>query len=61
MSHDAWMNGVIVIGLLHLMSGIGGIVVGGTSAPAGWWLVVVGILLTGLALHELRENHRAAE
>lgn len=61
MGHDAKMNGVIVIGLLHLMSGIGGIAVGGTSAQAGWWLVVVGLLLAGLAWRELRESHRAAE
>lgn len=28
--------------VLTVLSGIAGIVVGGTSAMAGWWLVVVG-------------------
>ena len=33
---------------LFVMFGIGGISVGGTSAQAGWWLVVVGLI--GLAV-----------
>lgn len=61
MSHHSKMVGVIVIGLLHLMSGIGGITLGGASAQAGWWLVVVGLLLTGFALRDLRGSHAAAE
>ena len=60
MSHHTKMVGVVVIGLLNLMSGIAGIAVGGTSAPAGWWLVVVGLLLTALARRDLRGSHRAA-
>lgn len=60
MSHHTKMVGVVVIGLLHLMSGTAGIAVGGTSAQAGWWLVVVGLMLTGLAWRDLRDSHDAA-
>ena len=35
-------TGVGVISVLMVLSGIAGIVVGGTSAMAGWWLVIVG-------------------
>jgi hypothetical protein len=34
--------------VLFLLSGINGVVAGGVSAQAGWWLVVVGLI--GLAL-----------
>ena len=34
--------------VLFIVSGINGIVVGGVSAQAGWWLVVVGVI--GLVL-----------
>jgi uncharacterized membrane protein HdeD (DUF308 family) len=37
-----------VMAVLFILSGISGITVGGVSAQAGWWLVVVGII--GLAL-----------
>jgi hypothetical protein len=43
--------GLYVLGIaaaLSLMFGIAGISVGGTSAQAGWWLVVVGLI--GIAL-----------
>lgn len=36
--------------LLFLLPGIAGITLGGTSAQAGWWLVVVGVILVGVAL-----------
>jgi uncharacterized membrane protein HdeD (DUF308 family) len=35
---------VAIIAVFVVLSGIAGITVGGTSAAAGWWLVVVGIL-----------------
>jgi hypothetical protein len=38
---------VIVLALmavLFILSGIGGITVGGVSAQAGWWLVAVGLI-----------------
>lgn len=54
MSNHSKMVGVIVIGLLHIMSGIAGIAFGGTNAQSGWWLVVVGIILTGFAWRALR-------
>jgi len=37
-----------VMAVLFILSGINGIVVGGVSAQAGWWLVVVGLI--GLVL-----------
>jgi uncharacterized membrane protein HdeD (DUF308 family) len=33
-----------ILSLYFLVSGVAGVVVGGTSAQAGWWLVVVGII-----------------
>jgi len=60
MSHRTKMFGVVVIGLLHLMSGIAGIAVGGASSQAGWWLVVVGLLLTVLAWRDLSGSRHAA-
>ena len=32
----------VVIGIAFVMSGVAGITAGGTSAQAGWWLVIVG-------------------
>jgi uncharacterized membrane protein HdeD (DUF308 family) len=32
----------VIIGIAFVMSGVAGITVGGTSAQAGWWLVIVG-------------------
>ena len=61
MSHHSKMLGVVAIGMLHLMSGIAGVAVGGVSAHAGWWLVVVGLLLTGFAWRDLNGRHRPAE
>jgi len=34
-----------VFSVLMVLSGVAGIVVGGTSAMAGWWLVIVGSAL----------------
>ena len=56
MSHHSKMVGVVIIGLLHLMSGLAGIAVAGASAQAGWWLVVVGLVLSGLAWRDLHER-----
>ena len=61
MSHHARMLGIVVIGVLLLMSGITGVAVGGVSAQAGWWLVVVGLLLIGFAWRDLNGRHRRAE
>ncbi len=38
-------TGLAVFSVLMVLSGVAGIVVGGTSASAGWWLVVVGSAL----------------
>ena len=38
---------------LFILSGIGGIAVGGASAQAGWWLVVVGLILVAIVAVEL--------
>ncbi len=61
MSHHTKMVGVVIIGLLHLMSGLAGIAVGGASAQAGWWLVVVGLVLSGLAWRELHASQGAPD
>ncbi len=55
------MVGVLIIGLLHLMSGLAGIAVGGASAQAGWWLVVVGLVLAGLAWRDLHTSQGASD
>ena len=48
-------TGVGVISVLTVLSGIAGIVVGGTSAMAGWWLVIVGgALLVAVTVHGRR-------
>ena len=44
---------VAVAAALFVLSGIAGISVGGTSAQAGWWLVVVGLVGLVLAVIEL--------
>ena len=61
MSHHTKMVGVVIIGLLHLLSGIAGIAVGGASAQAGWWLVVVGLVLAGLAWRDLHTSEGASD
>jgi hypothetical protein len=35
----------LILGLAIVLSGVGGIAVGGDSAAAGWWLVIVGALI----------------
>lgn len=40
----------VVVGIAFVLSGIAGIAVGGTSAQAGWWLVVVGGIVGVAAL-----------
>ena len=38
-----------VAALLTVMSGVAGVAVGGVSAAAGWWLIVIGgVLFVGL-------------
>lgn len=39
---------LVVVAVLFILSGVGGITVGGISAQAGWWMVVVGLI--GLVL-----------
>lgn len=47
--------GAAVVSMLTILSGIAGIVVGGTSAMAGWWLVIVGgALLLAVGLYGRR-------
>jgi len=60
MSHHTKMVGVALIGLLHLMSGVAGIVVGGASGQVGWWLVVVGFVLAGLAWRGFNDERASA-
>ena len=38
-------TGLGIFAVLMVLSGVAGILVGGTSAAAGWWLVVVGSVL----------------
>lgn len=56
MSHRREIVGAI--GVLQLVSGLAGIAVGGTAAAAGWWLVVVGLLLTIAAWRDLGISHK---
>lgn len=60
MSHHSKMVGVVMIGLLHLVSGIAGIAVGGASAQVGWWLVIAGLVIAGLAWRGLRDDRSGA-
>lgn len=48
--------GIGVIGLLLALSGAGGVVVGGVSAQAGWWLLVVGIVMAWFSLVRSRSR-----
>ena len=48
-----------IFGLLIVLSGIGGIILGGASAQAGWWLVVVGLIMALVGLAALRTRHPA--
>lgn len=59
MTHQSKMAGVVFIGALHLMSGIAGILIGGTPAQVGWALVVVGLLLVALASRDLSADPAA--
>ena len=47
---------LIAIAALFLLSGIAGISLGGVSAQAGWWLVVVGLIGLVLVTIELRRR-----
>jgi hypothetical protein len=52
-------NGLYLVAFvagLFIMSGIAGISVGGISAQAGWWLVVVGLILLVLVAIELKRR-----
>jgi hypothetical protein len=48
--------GLIALASLFLLSGIAGISLGGVSAQAGWWLVVVGLVGLVLVTIELRRR-----
>jgi uncharacterized membrane protein HdeD (DUF308 family) len=45
-----------IFGVLFVLSGIAGITLGGASAQAGWWLVVVGLVMTLVGLAALRRS-----
>ena len=47
---------LIAVAALFLLSGIAGISLGGVSAQAGWWLVVVGLIALVLVAIELRRR-----
>jgi hypothetical protein len=47
---------LIAVAVLFLLSGIAGISLGGVSAQAGWWLVVVGLIGLVLVVIELRRR-----
>ena len=47
---------LIALAALFLLSGIAGISLGGVSAQAGWWLVVVGLIALVLVAIELRRR-----
>ena len=43
---------MLAIGVVFfLLPGIAGVTVGGPSAQAGWWLIVVGVILVGATLY----------
>ncbi len=55
-SESAKMKGVVLLfGLLNVLSGIAGVAVGSSSAPAGWWLIVVGLIFATLGWRRLRD------
>lgn len=60
MSRHTTLLCVAVIGLLHLVLGIAGIAVGGTNAQAGWFLVVIGLVLVTFAWRDLRGRPESA-
>ena len=43
-----------IVGALMVLSGLAGLIIGGTSAAAGAWLLVVGLILVVVALVERR-------
>jgi hypothetical protein len=47
---------LMAIAGLFLLSGVAGISLGGVSAQAGWWLVVVGLVGLVLVAIELRRR-----
>ena len=59
MNHAAKEIALVVFGLLFVLSGIGGITLGGTPAQAGSWLVVVGIIMGLVGLAALRTRRPA--
>jgi protein-S-isoprenylcysteine O-methyltransferase Ste14 len=58
-NHAAKEIALAIFGLLFVLSGIAGITSGGTSAQAGWWLIVVGTLMGVVGLAALRTRHAA--
>jgi len=50
------LNLAAVVAALLVLSGIAGIGLGGVSAQAGWWLVVVGLIGLVLVTIELRRR-----
>jgi putative exporter of polyketide antibiotics len=61
MQRETKMGLVIVVGVLHLMSGIAGLVVGGVPSAAGWTLVIIGLVLVSLGGLALRQNEVAPD
>lgn len=59
MNNHAAKIALAIFGLLFVLSGIGGITLGSTPAQAGWWLVVVGILMGLVGLAALRTRRPA--
>ena len=52
----AGLNLVAAVAAFLVMCGIAGISLGGVSAQAGWWLVVVGLIGLVLVTIELRRR-----
>ena len=52
----AGLNLVAALAAFLVMSGIAGISLGGVSAQAGWWLVVVGLIGLVMVTIELRRR-----
>jgi uncharacterized membrane protein HdeD (DUF308 family) len=58
MSEAAKTRATVVLGLLFLMSGIAGVAVGHSAAPAGWWMICVGLVLAILGWRRLGDPGR---
>ena len=58
MSQPTQMKLVVFLGLLFVISGLGGVSVGNSAALAGWWLVAVGLTLAVLGWRRLASLER---